>query len=265
MSYFNTILCMKSQVSKKMDGGLIAQQKHVEEIDTPDGIVNFLQKRNGLVNYDYKSRYSITGIVGCQRKAFYKEQGIEKEELLGDVTLESMWSTVRGDFLHQMTHAYKWREMDIEHYVPLKDGRIATLAGRLDMYDWKTKTIIDLKTTKMVKWQIKRGFLPRLEHILQVQCYGTMFSQIMPVENLNIVYVDMTDIVTYKVKKRDLTEWIKTRIQEIESAKSNNKIPDGEVSGLCQFCPYQTKCFNQGNGLTDKPLSVPKKSTEEKQ
>jgi len=228
-----------------------------EEIDAPEGIVNFLQKRNGLYSKDYTSRYSVTELVGCQRKSLYKQQGVSQEELLADSTLESMWATVRGDFLHQMTYAYKWREMDIEHYVPLKDGKIATLAGRLDMYDWKTKTIIDLKTTKFVRWQIKQGFLPKLEHILQLQCYDTMFSEYMPVENLNIVYADMSDIVTYKVQKRDLTDWINTRIQEIESAKTEEKIPNGEVSGLCKFCRYQTRCFDDGNGLTNKPLSTP--------
>lgn len=229
-----------------------------EEIDTPEGIVNFLQKRNGLFSKDYTSRYSVTELVGCHRKSLYKQLGVSQEELLGDTTLEGMWATVRGDFLHQMTYAYKWREMDIEHYVPLNDGRVATLAGRLDMYDWKTKTIIDLKTTKFVRWQIKQGFLPKPEHILQLQCYDTMFSKYMPVENLNIVYADMSDIVTYKVQKRDLTDWIKTRIQEIESAKIEKIIPNGEVSGLCKYCKYQTRCFEDGNGLTDKPLSVPK-------
>jgi len=229
-----------------------------EEIDAPEGIVNFLQKRNGLFSKDYTSRYSVTELVGCQRKSLFKQQKIPQEELLSDTTLESMWASVRGDFLHQMTYAYKWREMDIEHYVPLKDGRVATLAGRLDMYDWKTKTIIDLKTTKFVRWQIKQGFLPKPEHILQLQCYDTMFSAYMPVENLNIVYADMSDIVTYKVQKRDLTDWINTRIQEIESAKTSVNIPNGEVSGLCKFCKYQTKCFEAGNGLTNKPLSTPK-------
>jgi CRISPR/Cas system-associated exonuclease Cas4 (RecB family) len=126
------------------------------------------------------------------------------------------------------------------------------------MYDWKTKTIIDLKTTKFVRWQIKQGFLPKSEHILQLQCYDTMFSQYMPVENLNIVYADMTDIVTYKVQKKDLGNWIKTRIQEIESAKESKEIPNGETSGLCKFCKYQTQCSEDGNGLTEKPLSIPK-------
>ena len=146
----------------------------------------------------------------------------------------------------------------MEYQVPLNDGRTATLAGRLDMYDWKTKTIIDLKTTKFVRWQIKQGFLPKPEHILQVQCYDTMFSQYMPVENLNIVYADMSDIVTFKIQKRDMSNWIVERIQEVESAKANKIMPSGEVSSMCKFCKYQTRCSNDGNGLLEKPLSIPK-------
>jgi hypothetical protein len=107
-------------------------------------------------------------------KDYYKELGIEKEELLSDATLESMWGAARGDLLHKMTYAYRWRELDTDHYIQLKDGRSAVLAGRLDMYDWRMKTIIDLKITKFIKWQIKQGFIPRLEHILQVQCYDTV-------------------------------------------------------------------------------------------
>ena len=250
---------MKQKISKQMGSGQIAL---AEEIDAPEGIVNFLQKRNGVFTKNWKSRYSVTELVGCQRKSLYKQLGVSQEELLADTTLESMWATVRGDFLHNMTYAYKWREMDIEYHVPLKNRKVATLAGRLDMYDWKTKTIIDLKTTKFVRWQIKQGFLPKLEHILQLQCYDTMFSEYVPVENLNIVYADMSDIVTYKVEKRDLTDWIKTRIQEIEDGKTHDKIPNGETSGLCKFCKYQTRCFEDGNGLTDKPLSIPKAKEE---
>jgi CRISPR/Cas system-associated exonuclease Cas4 (RecB family) len=89
-----------------------------------------------------------------------------------------------------------------------------------------------------------------------------MFSQYMPVENLNIVYADMTDIVTYKVQKKDLSNWIKTRVQEIENSKESQDIPKGETSGLCKFCKYQTQCLEDGCGLTEKPLSIPKPKNE---
>ena len=226
------------------------------EVDTPAGIVSFLQKRNGIYNFDFRNRYSVTDLVNCQRKSYYKQLGIKEEELLSDVS--GMWITVRGNLLHEMTHAYKWRELDMEYKVPLDDGIEATVAGRLDMYDWKTKTIIDLKTTKSVRWQIKNGYIPKLEHILQVQCYYTMFSDVIPVENLNLVYADMQDIVTYRVKKNDLSEWIKTRISDIENSLVRKSAPNGETSGLCQFCKYQSRCFSDGNGVEHKPLSTPK-------
>ena len=231
------------------------------EVDTPAGIVSFLQKRNGIYNFDFKNRYSVTDLVNCQRKSYYKQLGIKEEELLSDVS--GMWITVRGTLLHEMTHAYKWRELDMEYKVPLDDGREATVAGRLDMYDWKTKTIIDLKTTKSVRWQIKNGYIPKLEHILQVQCYYTMFSDVIPVENLNLVYADMQDIVTYRVKKNDLSEWIKTRISGIENSLVRKSTPNGETSGLCQFCKYQSRCFSDGNGVEHKPLSTPKSKEDE--
>ena len=89
-----------------------------------------------------------------------------------------------------------------------------------------------------------------------------MFSEYVPVENLNIVYADMSDIVTYKVQKKDLTDWIKTGVQEIESAKIEKITLNGEVSGLCKYCKHQTRCSEDGNGLTDKPLSTPKSKEE---
>ena len=234
----------------------------VEQIDIPLGLINYLEKKTKKTYYlptSLKgSRYSVTDIAGCQRKNYYKSLELEEEELLDDGSVENMWDSVRGDLLHQITYAYKWRELDIEYSIDLKDEKTAILAGRLDMYDWKTATIIDLKTTKYVKWQIKRGFIPKPEHIIQLQCYGTIFSKIIPVENLIIVYVDMDDIVAYNVQKINLTEWIRARIQELENSICQNRIPLGEPSGLCKYCRYQTRCYNNGGGLITKPLSLPK-------
>jgi CRISPR/Cas system-associated exonuclease Cas4 (RecB family) len=69
----------------------------------------------------------------------------------------------------------------------------------------------------------------------------------------------MSHIITYDVPKRDLSEWIKTRIYEIEDSLLSKSVPTGETSGLCKYCRYQSRCHSDGNGLTDKPLSVPSK------
>jgi CRISPR/Cas system-associated exonuclease Cas4 (RecB family) len=235
----------------------------IEETGVPEGIIDFLQKRKRSTYPAVKDRYWISDIVGCRRKTYYKQLGIEEEELLGDVTIEGLWDSVRGDLLHKLTYAYKWRELDIENYIPLKDGRTAVLVGRLDMYDWRTRTVIDLKTTKFIRWQIKQGFIPKREHIVQVLCYDAVFSELLPIENLNIVYADMNEIVAYRIKdivtyRNDVREWIKTEVQEIEDSVFNSSVPAGEVSGVCKYCRYQTKCYNDRNGLTSKPLSIPR-------
>ena len=60
---------------------MVSDPDLVKEIETPNGIVNFLQKRNGLLNYRENRRYSVTDVVGCSRKAFYKELGVKQETL----------------------------------------------------------------------------------------------------------------------------------------------------------------------------------------
>lgn len=64
-----------------------------EEIDTPEGIVNFLQKRNGLYSKDYTSKYSVTELVGCQRKSFYKQLVVQ--EIITNCCPHSFKSCIR--------------------------------------------------------------------------------------------------------------------------------------------------------------------------
>jgi len=234
------------------------KQADPEEVDVPIDIVTLLKRKSRQPLAPFVPRYTVTDINWCQRKQQYRLEDVEAEELAGDSTVESMWSLVRGDFLHNLTYAYRWRELDTEYPVKLDDGTTAILAGRLDMYDWKTKTIMDLKTTRFVRWQISKGFLPKQEHLLQVQCYDTMFGQTIPVENLMIVYADMSDIVAFKVPRRDMSKWIQNRVQEVATAIEENTTIAGEPSTMCQYCRYQTRCADAGNGLTEKPLSVPK-------
>jgi CRISPR/Cas system-associated exonuclease Cas4 (RecB family) len=122
-----------------------------------------------------------------------------------------------------------------------------------------TKTIIDLKTTKSINWQRKHGFIPNPEHILQVQVYDSIFSQILPIEDLNLLYADESTMVAYRIQRRNLEQWIKTRIQEIEDSLFDDDVPIGEVSGICKYCKFQTRCYNDRNGLTTKPLSRPRR------
>ena len=50
------------------------------------------------------------------------------------------------------------------------------------------------------RWQIKQGYIPKVEHILQVQCYETISLELLAIQNLNIVYVNMSGIVTPSIR-----------------------------------------------------------------
>ena len=105
---------------EKMSAKITIQsfKDEIKEIDVPKGIVTFLGSKNGKrIPYLTKNRYSVSDLVHCQRKSLYKQLGLKPEQLVQDLSIEQMWSTVRGDFLHQMTNAYDWNELEMQYPV----------------------------------------------------------------------------------------------------------------------------------------------------
>jgi CRISPR/Cas system-associated exonuclease Cas4 (RecB family) len=141
-----------------------------------------------------------------------------------------------------MTKAYKCNELDMDFDIPIGDGKVATISGRLDMYDWKTKTIIDLKTTRDVYSQAECGTIPKKEDMLQIQCYGTIFSNTIPVENLVLVYADLNEMIAFKVACEDKTWWLKERILELNRSLIYDNPPQKEISKMCNLCKYRNQC-----------------------
>lgn len=103
--------------------------REAEQFDIPEGIISYLLKRNRNFNTPIRSRYWVSDIVGCQRKSYYKQLGFEQEELISDSKIESMWDAARGDLLHKLTYAYRWRELNVEYPIPLQSGKNS--CGRL--------------------------------------------------------------------------------------------------------------------------------------
>ena len=214
-----------------------------KEVDIPDGIISFLERKSGIIKSQKPNTYSVTEITECLRKSFYQKSNSKKKFANKFLSQENLWPTVRGDLLHQMNRAYKWNELDMSLEIPLEDGRIATVVGRLDMYDWRTKTIIDLKTTKDVYTQAEKKTIPRKDHILQIQCYGTIFSNVIPVKNLVLVYADLNDMIAFEVVNEDKIWWIKERIQQLDKSIRLRNPPKKEISKACNHCRYQNRCF----------------------
>lgn len=232
------------------------------QVEIPDGIISFLEKKSGIFRNDKTPSYGVTEIVRCLRKSFYERTSKKRKSKR---LLDNLWPSVRGDLLHEMTKAYNWNELDMNVQIPLGNGNFGIISGRLDMYDWKTKTIIDLKTTKDVYSQAEEGTIPKKEDILQIQCYGTIFSNIIPVEKLVLVYADLNDMIAFQIKNEDKTWWLKDRIIELESSIELKSHPKREISKLCLFCKFQNQCNpDENNNIihNNKPLSLNRKEEE---
>ena len=220
------------------------------QVDIPEGITSFLEKKSGVFKNNKTPSYGVNQIVRCLRKSYYEKT---KKKRKSSKSLDNLWPTVRGDLLHQMTTAYNWNELDMDFQIPLGDGSVGTVSGRLDMYDWKTKTIIDLKTTKDVYSQAQEGTIPKKEDILQIQCYGTIFSSVIPVQELVLVYADLNDMIAFRIVNEDKTWWLKERILELENSISLKEPPSRQVSKLCHFCKYESEC----NPFTEEIVEIP--------
>ena len=219
------------------------------QVDIPEGIISFLEKKSGIFKNNKTSTYGVNQIVRCLRKSFYEKT---RKKRRSSKSLDNLWPTVRGDLLHQMTTAYNWNELDMDFQIPLGDGSVVIVSGRLDMYDWKTKTIIDLKTTKDVYSQAQEGTIPKKEDILQIQCYGTIFSSVIPVQELVLVYADLNDMIAFRIINEDKTWWLKERILQLENSIHLQDPPTREVSKLCHFCKFESECnpfINEDNKI----------------
>ena len=222
------------------------EKKQFMQVDIPDGITSFLERKSGIFRNDKTPSYGVTEIIRCLRKSFYEKTTKKRKSRK---TLDNLWPTVRGDLLHQMTTAYNWNELDMDFQIPLGNGKLGTISGRLDMYDWKTKTIIDLKTTKDVYSQAEEGTIPKKEDILQIQCYGTIFSNIIPIEKLVLVYADLNDMLAFRIANEDKTWWLKERILNLEKAITEQTPPKKEISKLCYFCKFFNQCNPNENNI----------------
>ena len=226
----------------------INENTTIKEIDIPEKILEYLKQKNGIKRKFDNKKYSVTELIKCVRETYYKKTK-EKSEESFDKSVQSMWSSLRGNYLHELTNAYTWNELETEYNVPLDGDNSATLVGRLDMYDETTKTLLDLKTTNNVLWQVKHDMLPKHEHILQVQCYYTMFKEIIPIEHLNLIYADMSEIVVFDVRVKDRSKWIANRVDLLETNIENGIIPHAEPGNNCKFCKFESTCNVQNKKL----------------
>jgi CRISPR/Cas system-associated exonuclease Cas4 (RecB family) len=123
------------------------------------------------------------------------------------------------------------------------DGQTIMIVGHVDAYEPETATIYDLKTTRFVKWQAEKGFIPRENHIGQIQCYYTLLDLYgIPVLRLVLVYVDDHAILPKLVPLGSRKEWMINRATQLHRALLVSEVPEPEVGSGCVYCPFIKLC-----------------------
>lgn len=154
--------------------------------------------------------------------------------------------------LHYAGRSFGWNELRVRMSFEL-DGRPITVVGYVDAYDPDTATIYDLKTTRFVKWQAEKGFIPRENHTAQVQCYYTLLDHYgIPVQRLVLVYVDDQTILPKQVPLGSRKEWIITRATTLYRAFQASEVPMPEVGSGCVYCPFIKFCPKSAEALMVK-------------
>ena len=234
------------------------------EIPIPVDIVSHVSKLVTRMRSNKKEskqvNYTPTNLAFCVRLQYYALQMYPKERLDSDDEFSSGWNLFRGSAIHySLGRIFKgWNELPLKIDFPISDTKSVIISGRLDCYKVEGGEILDLKTTRYLKWQKSQKFVPRQKDINQLRIYSVLYRDILPIKKLSLLYADMADLVAFDIPILQETEsWLRNRILEIEDGRKAKVPPTGEVSALCAFCPYQTRCYSDGKGITTNPKSHP--------
>jgi hypothetical protein len=218
-----------------------------EVAEIPSGIQAFLKRNNRRFGNQMREsdHYWVTDLCKCLRQSYYELSNTPSDvETPKEDETELLWSMQSGKYLHQLTSSFRWRELDIEREIFCQDiDEKLYIHGRLDMYDYKTQTIIDLKTTNAIKWQYTNHLIPRERDIDQLQCYGSLFDQKIAVANLTLLYADLKNLISFSVPVINKLKWIEDRIFRLYlSVHVMRSPPEAERSLACGYCKFKERC-----------------------
>jgi hypothetical protein len=224
-----------------------------EVAEIPSEIHAFLTRNSR--RFDNQARennhYWVTDLCKCLKQSYYELSNTPSDtERKKEDETEFLWSLQSGKYLHNLTNSFKWRELDTEKEILCQDiDEKLYIHGRLDMYDYKSETIIDLKTTSAVKWQYAKNLIPRQRDIHQLQCYGSLFDGKIGVANLTLLYADLKNLISFKVPVVNKLKWIENRILQLYlSVHVMKSPPQAERSVACDYCKFRKRCDSDSKG-----------------
>ncbi len=125
--------------------------------------------------------------------------------------------------------------------------------GSIDDYDKASNTIIDKKSIK----KIYKSYLPKPEHIYQLECYNVLLVKngFKPVEEAHIVYIEKDpekhEVVDCNVSKKiRKVEDVAPQMQQAKEQILSESPPPRVVNDwACDYCSFVNQCFTNFKSL----------------
>ena len=185
---------------------------------------------------------TVTQLLNCLRKVvlerehdFYVEPG-------------QLYYAFRGQMFHQIASGIELDECVVEQRFK-RDVAGITISGQPDLIVPGLRKLYDFKTARRVP---KKG-RTYAQHQLQVNIYRWLVLPHHPIDELELVYMDMSEVLRVPVKVMDLHKlmgWLVPRVKTLKAGLEGGSLPDKVgPEGLWQcngYCSFTERCWPRG-------------------
>jgi len=189
----------------------------------------------------------VTELLGCIRNVYLTKTR--------DVATppSSLYYAFRGKLTHSIVESYKSDERNIiETRYKRRVGDLV-ITGKPDVIYPHKKTIRDYKTCA----KVPRFNTPYTTHREQLEIYKWLVAETIPIDNLEVAYLSMTEPKLCLVKKqRSLEEiglWVQDKANQLHKALTEDVVPDvpktfpvyWQCTGYCAVNKYCAKLWQE--------------------
>lgn len=185
---------------------------------------------------------TVTQLLNCLRKVVL-ERGHEVY-----VEPRQLYYAFRGQMFHQIASGIEVEDCVVEHRFKREVAGIV-VSGQPDLIVPGLRKLYDFKTAR----RIPKPGKTYAQHELQVNIYRWLVLPHYPIDQLELVYLDMSEVRRTPVAVMDVHElmgWLVPRVKALKAAVEGGRLPDRVgPDGLWQcngYCSFTERCWPRG-------------------
>ncbi len=185
---------------------------------------------------------TVTQLLHCLRKPVLER----RHDVYVDP--QQLYYAFRGQMFHQIAAGVDLSDCVVEQRFRRTVAGIV-LSGQPDLIVPSLKKLYDFKTTR----QIPKNDRPYANHAMQVNIYRYLVAPHFDVNELEIVYMDMSQVKRVRVdvlSTRRVVSWLVPRVKKLRQGFDGGTLPERVgADGLWQcngYCAFTASCWPDG-------------------